>query len=73
MKKYNKTIAAFEFQGVSYEIDWLTDIDYGDGFKEYDIFDGKGEGARCVGHISSKNNAISHLIELAKEELTSKG
>ena len=66
----NKTIAKFKYKGNDYEIDWLTDADFLDGYKEYDIFDGEGKDANCVGHLSSKIGQKSHLIRLAKEELT---
>lgn len=69
MKKLNKTVAKFKYRGKKYEIDWLTDADFADGYKEYDIFEGSGAEANLVGHISSKTNVKQILITLAKIEI----
>ena len=69
MEALNKTIASFHYKGQYYEIDWLTDADYRDGYKEYDIFKGEGKSADCIAHISSKTHIKSHLIKLAKDEI----
>lgn len=68
-EQLNKTIASFQHEDKYYEIDWLTDADYGDGFREYDIFEGKGKSANQVCHISSKIYMKSYLIKEAKNKL----
>ena len=65
----NKTIIKFKHKGGYYEIDWMTDLDWADGYREYDIFNGRGKSATCVGHISSKQQGIGILTKMAKEEL----
>lgn len=68
----NKTVAKFRYRGVLYEIDWLTDANYSDGWKEYDIFEVYGGGGHKVaGHFSSKSSAKEWLIKCAKEEIKS--
>lgn len=68
----NKTVATFSYKGRRYEIDWLTDIDHGDGYRMYHVFEGKGSGARCVVEFGAKDQAKQLLIRYAKQELENK-
>lgn len=47
----NKTIYKFKYQGINYEVDWLTDATCEDNKMVCDIFNGKGKKAECVGQI----------------------
>lgn len=52
MKKLNKTIYKFKWQGKNYEVDWLTDATCQSDEMVCDIFKGKGRNAEVVGNMT---------------------
>jgi len=65
----NKTVAVFVYKGKHYEIDWLTDANWPDGTRVYDLFGGKGKDATCVHQFETKSRAKKTLIALAKSAI----
>jgi hypothetical protein len=71
MESLNKTIAKFRFKGRNYEIDWMTDMDHSDGYREYDIFETNENVEEFICHISTQKKDRNTLIKIAKEEIES--
>lgn len=64
MKNLNQTIHKFEYQGVHYEVDWLTDATCVKGTKICDIFKVENGKSDCVGQIIVPDSLNKKQIEV---------